>query len=85
MTPHQLAEFFALLSILEPDTVTCKLVARLATAGTATSGETDTAVIKELREHAVQIAAELATVNEGKLDRKAALVAKFIEAVHPAS
>ena len=55
MTPKDLADFFALLSILEPDTITCKLAARLATAGTATDGETDTAVIKELREHAEAI------------------------------
>lgn len=85
MTPKDLAEFFALLSILEPDTITCKLAARLAAAGTATDGETDTAVIKELRDHAEAIASELASVAEGKLEQKTALVARFIEAVHPAS
>lgn len=86
MTPKDLADFFALLTILEPDTITCKLAARLATAGTATDGETDTAVVKELREHAEAIQKELATVAEGKLEQKAALVARFIEAVgQPAS
>lgn len=85
MTPQQLAEFFALLTILEPDTITCKLAARLATAGTATEGGTDTSVLKELREHAAKIADELKTVSESKLDRKSALVAKFLEAVQAAS
>ncbi|MEZ4448935.1 MAG: hypothetical protein R3B09_05585 [Nannocystaceae bacterium] len=86
MTPKDLAEFFALLSILEPDTITCKLAARLATAGTATDGETDTAVIKELREHAESIEKELATVAGDALEKKTALVSRFIEAVHkPAS
>lgn len=85
MTPHQLAEFFALLSILEPDTVTCRLVVRLAAAGTATAGETDTAVLKELREHAARIAEELTTVSESQLARKAALVARFLAAVDGAA
>ncbi len=85
MTPKELADFFALLSILEPDTITCKLAARLATAGTATSGETDTQVIKEMREHAAKIAEELATITSDKLDRKANLVAKFLAATQAAS
>lgn len=78
MTPPQLAEFFALLSILEPDTVTCRLAARLAAAGTATAGETDTAVLKELREHAARIAEELGSVSEAQLGRKSALVARLL-------
>lgn len=85
MTPKDLAEFLALLSILEPDTVTCKLVARLATAGTATDGETDTAVIKELRAHSATIAKELGTVTAKQLESKSALVAKFLKAVQAAS
>lgn len=81
MSPRELAEFFALLTILEPDTITCQLTARLATAGTATDGETDTQVVAELRKHAAAIAAELAEVDAAKQDRKAALVAKFLSAV----
>jgi len=80
MTPRQLAEFFALLSILEPDSVTCRLAARLAAAGTATAGETDTAVLKELREHAARIAEELRALSEPQLARKAALVARLLAA-----
>lgn len=80
MTTQQVAEFFSLLTILEPDTITCKLAARLASAGTATEEETDIAVIKQLREHADQINKELASVDPGLLDRKKALIAKYISA-----
>lgn len=80
MTPKELAEFFALLTMLEPDTITCQLAARLATAGTATEGETDTAVLKAVRENAEQITKELAEVNAANQDRRAALVAKFLSA-----
>lgn len=80
MTPKELAEFFALLTMLEPDTVTCQLTMRLAAAGTATEGETDTAVLKAVRENADKIAKELAEVNAANQDRRAALVAKFLGA-----
>lgn len=82
MSPKELAEFFALLTILEPDTIICKLAARLATASTASEGETDHNIILEMRQHSAQIAEELASLSAAKLDRKAALVGKFFDAAH---
>lgn len=38
MELKDLAEMFAILTILEPDTKICQLTARLATAGSATAG-----------------------------------------------
>jgi hypothetical protein len=81
MKPQDLASFFALLTLLEPDTITCKLAARLAAAGTATDGETDSAVLMELRQHADQIAKELASVDSASKERRANLVDKFLSAV----
>ena len=81
MSPKELAEFLALLTMLEPDSIICKLTIRLAAAGTATEGETDTSVLKDVRANAKAIAAELATVDGANQDRRAALVNKFLGAV----
>lgn len=85
MTIQQLAEFFSLLTILEPDTITCQLAARLATAGTATDEETDISVLKEIRTHAAQITKELTSVSQTSLDRKKALIAKYLTPTSAAS
>ncbi|CAL9418720.1 hypothetical protein [Streptomyces sp. enrichment culture] len=80
MNTQELAKFFALLTILEPHTQTCVQAARLAdAAATADEGdESDTQVVKDLRAHADKIAAELGTVDAAKLERKAAVIAKFL-------
>ncbi|GGX58325.1 hypothetical protein [Streptomyces noursei] len=78
MTLEELAKFFALLTILEPEADTCVQARRLAVAGTATSEETDTGVVKELRSYAESIKSELDSVSSDKLERKTKLVAKFL-------
>ncbi|MGB8686525.1 MAG: hypothetical protein WCD53_04205 [Microcoleus sp.] len=69
---------FAILTILEPDAKICQLTARLATAGSATEGETDTAVIKEIKGCLSQLEAELKEVNEKKLEGKQKLLTKIL-------
>ncbi|MFI9362694.1 hypothetical protein ACIG5E_16820 [Kitasatospora sp. NPDC053057] len=78
MTTEELAKFYALLTILEPQAQTCVQAARLAEAGTAGEGDTDTTVVKQLKAHADKIAAELASVSPEKLQRKTAAIAKFL-------
>lgn len=78
MEVKDLAEMFAILTILEPDTKICQLTARLATAGSATEGETDTAVIKEIKACLSQLEAELKEVNEKKLEGKQKLLTKIL-------
>lgn len=78
MEAQELARFYALLAILEPDAVTCEFSARIAEAGTATDIETDTAVTAKFRSDAGKIAAELASVSDERLDRKAATIAKLL-------
>ncbi|MER7001114.1 hypothetical protein [Streptomyces sp. NPDC000410] len=78
MTTEELAKFYALLTILEPQEQTCLQAARLAEVGTAGDGDTDTTVVKQLKTHADKIAAELASVSPEKLQRKTAAIAKFL-------
>ncbi|MEV4683299.1 hypothetical protein [Streptomyces kurssanovii] len=81
MNTTRLAEFYALLSMLEPDTETCRLAQRLADAGTtkqAAGEDSDTSVLKELRGKADQVARELSSVDAKKIDDKSELIAKML-------
>ncbi|MFJ3100488.1 hypothetical protein [Streptomyces sp. NPDC086835] len=80
MNTTRLAEFYALLSMLEPDTETCRLAQRLADAGTTgqAGGDSDTSVLKELRGKADQVARELSSVDAKKIDDKSELIAKML-------
>ncbi|MBW5483043.1 hypothetical protein [Streptomyces bambusae] len=80
MTTEELAKFYALLTILEPQTQVCLHSARLAEVGTVGDGntDTDTAVLKQLKTHADKISAELASVKPEKLQRKTEATAKLI-------
>ncbi|MFB2839564.1 hypothetical protein [Floridanema evergladense] len=73
-----LAEVFAILTILEPDAKICQLTARLAIAGTATAGETDTTVLKEIKSCLPELEAELKGVSEKKLDLKEKVLVKIL-------
>ncbi len=79
MTLNELAEFFAILTILEPDSEVCKAAARLAQAGTATEGETDTKVLLDLKNYTDKMVAELKEVDEKSLERKQGLVTKILD------
>jgi hypothetical protein len=78
MELKDLAEMFAILTILEPDTKICQLTARLATAGSSTAGETDTAVIKEIKSCLSDLQAELKEVNDKKLEGKQKLLTRIL-------
>ncbi len=59
----------AILTILEPDSKTCQAVIRLAQAGTATEGETDTSILLEIKNSfKSDIEKELEEVNSKKLE-----------------
>ncbi|MBE9251055.1 hypothetical protein IQ226_18360 [Dolichospermum sp. LEGE 00240] len=78
MELKNLAEMFAILTILEPDTKICQLTARLAAAGSATEGETDTAVIKEIKGCLSDLQKELNDVNNKKLQAKEKLLTRIL-------
>lgn len=78
MELKDLAEMFAILTILEPDTKICQLTARLATAGSVTAGENDTAVIKEIKSCLSDLQAELKEVNDKKLEGKQKLLTRIL-------
>lgn len=78
MELQDLASFFAILTILEPDSKICQFTAKLATAGSATEGETDTAVLKEIKNHLPELQKELATIKQNKLALKAKVITKIL-------
>jgi hypothetical protein len=78
MQLKDLAEFFAVLTILEPDAKICKITAKLATAGTATEGLTDMDVIKEIMASMGDLEKELATISDKKLQLKQKVLAKIL-------
>ena len=78
MDLKNLAEMFAILTILEPNSKLCQFTARLATAGSATKSETDTAVNKEIKANIAQNEAELKTINSKKLSSKEALMVRIL-------
>ena len=78
MQLQELAEMFAILTILEPDAKICQLTARLAQAGSATEGETDFAVIKEIKNSLSDLEAELKEVNDKKLESKQKLLTRIL-------
>ena len=73
-----LANFFAILTILEPDSKIAQYSAKLATAGTATEGETDTAVLRELKKHLPELQKELDTIQTNKLELKQKIITKIL-------
>ncbi|MFM5981750.1 MAG: hypothetical protein ACKO9I_14520 [Sphaerospermopsis kisseleviana] len=78
MELQDLASFFAILTILEPDSKICQFTAKLATAGSATEGETDTAVLKEIKNHLPELQKELETIKQNKLALKAKVITKIL-------
>lgn len=79
MELEQLAQFFAILTVLEPDAEVCKFTAKLAEAGTATAESTDFSVIKEIKNNVSKIKEELDTLDKGKLDRMQGVIAKILD------
>ena len=73
-----LANFLAILTILEPDSKIAQFTARLATAGSATEGETDTSVLREIKQHLPELEKELQGINEKKLELKEKIVTKIL-------
>lgn len=73
-----LANFFAILTILEPDSKICQFTAKLATAGTATEEETDTTVLREMKKHLPELQKELDTLKANKLELTKKVVAKIL-------
>jgi hypothetical protein len=80
MNTDRLAEFYALLTMLEPDTETCRLAQRLADVGTTglVGESSDTTVLQELRGKADKVARELSSVDSAKIDAKSELIAKML-------
>ncbi|MFM6039534.1 MAG: hypothetical protein ACKPBB_17800 [Sphaerospermopsis kisseleviana] len=78
MELQDLASFFAILTILEPDSKICQFTAKLATAGSATEGETDTAVLKEIKNHLPELQKELETIKQNKLALKEKVITKIL-------
>jgi hypothetical protein len=78
MELKSLAETFAILTILEPDSKICQLTARLAKAGTTTGEETDTAVIKEIKASLPDLERELKSIKESKLKVVEKVLAKIL-------
>ncbi|MBG0743728.1 MAG: hypothetical protein IV298_09630 [Cylindrospermopsis raciborskii KL1] len=78
MQLQDLASFFAVLTILEPDSKICQFTAKLATAGSATEGETDTAVLKEIKKHLPELQKELDAIKDNKLALKEKVITKIL-------
>ena len=78
MELKNLAEMFAILTILEPNTKICQLAVRLANAGSATEGETDTQVVKEIKNSLVELEKELKDIQGKKLEAKQRLLTKIL-------
>ena len=78
MELKNLAEMFAILTILEPNTKICQLTVRLANAGSATEGETDTQVVKEIKNSLVELEKELKDIQGKKLEAKQRLLTKIL-------
>lgn len=67
-----------MLTILEPDAEVCKLVAKLATVGTATAGDTDTKVLVEIKQNLSKIKEELATLETAELQKKQERITNYL-------
>ncbi|OPH11019.1 hypothetical protein [Cylindrospermopsis raciborskii] len=78
MQLQDLASFFAILTILEPDSKICQFTAKLATAGSATEGETDTTVLKEIKKHLPELQKELDAIKDNKLALKEKVITKIL-------
>ncbi|BAY49050.1 hypothetical protein SAMD00079811_66790 [Scytonema sp. HK-05] len=73
-----LANFFAILTILEPDSKICQFTIKLADFGTATEGETDTMILREMKKHLPELQKELQEIKENKLELKQKIVTKIL-------
>jgi len=78
MELKNLAEMFAILTILEPNTKICQLTVRLANAGSATEGETDTQVVKEIKNSLAELEKELKDIQGKKFEAKQRLLTKIL-------
>jgi hypothetical protein len=78
MELKDLASFFAILTILEPDSKICQFTAKLAEAGSATEGETDSTVLKEIKSHLPELQKELEAIKQNKLTLKEKIISKIL-------
>ena len=79
MKIEEIAETFALLMILEPETKTCQAIIKLAEAGTSTGGDTDISVLKEIKADKDEIEKELKEIADSHFGRREELVKKFLD------
>ena len=79
MDIEQIADTIALLMILEPETVTCQTIKKLAEAGSATDEATDFSVLKEIKANKDKIVAELQEVGQKHLEKREKLIQKFLD------
>lgn len=81
MELKDLADFFAILTILEPNSKICQYTTRLASAGSVSKlkdGDTDFKLLREMKQHLPELEAELKSIQESKLDLKTKVVANLL-------
>ncbi len=73
-----LANFLAILTIVEPNSKIAQYTVKLATADTASEGETDTTVLREIKKHLPELQKELDAIQQKKLELKEKVVTKIL-------
>ncbi|MBD2677313.1 MULTISPECIES: hypothetical protein [Nostoc] len=79
MQLSDLANFLAILTIVDSDSKIAEYTVKLAQADTvANTGDTDTTVLKEIKKHLPELQKELDAVQQNKLELKEKVIKKIL-------
>ncbi|MCP6758457.1 MAG: hypothetical protein NHB32_06695 [Fischerella sp. CENA71] len=75
----ELANFLAILTIVDSDSKIAQYTVKLAQADTVVNeGETDTTVLREIKKHLPELQKELNAIQQNKLELKEKVITKIL-------
>ncbi|GAB1541192.1 hypothetical protein NUACC21_38620 [Scytonema sp. NUACC21] len=75
----ELANFLAILTIVDSDSKIAEYTVKLAQADTVVNqGETDTTVLREIKKHLPELQKELDAIQQNKLELKEKVITKIL-------